>query len=399
MKMPRIALFSDSYHEANGFARTTHAIEACAQRRKIPLLSVHPGPETRLVRDGSIVRLDLKRSSLLSFGLEHDLRFDLSMWRHTRWVADTLKWFAPDVLHLTGPSDVGQLGACLGHRLSIPMVASWHTNLHECASRRLRLRWGSPARQNEAKAWVERQSLRLLMLFYKIPRVVLAPNHELAGILESGTGKPTLLMSRGVNTNVFTPARRRGPNAIVNIGYVGRLSPERNVRLLQAVESELDAEGLDVRFTIVGDGSEREWLRQNMLRAEFTHVLRGDDLADAYAQMDVFAFPSETDTVGNAVLEAMASGVPAVVMAAGGQRLMVDEGQTAIVADNRDAFVQGVRALVKNRRRREAMGAAARARAVDLLSWDRIFIDICSAYEAAMTAAEERSQDLLLTSC
>ena len=111
MKMPRIALFSDSYHEANGVARTARAIEACAKRRNIPLLSVHAGPETRLVHDGSIVRLDLSRSSLFSFGLEHDLRFDLAMWRHIGRVAETVKWFAPDVLHFTGPSDVGLLGA------------------------------------------------------------------------------------------------------------------------------------------------------------------------------------------------------------------------------------------------------------------------------------------------
>jgi glycosyltransferase involved in cell wall biosynthesis len=397
--MPRIALFSDSYHEANGLARTTLAIEACAKRRNIPLLSVHAGPETRLVHDGSIVRLDLKRSSLLSFSLEHDLRFDLSMWRHIGRVAETVKWFAPDVLHFTGPSDVGQLGACLGHRLNIPMVASWHTNLHEYASRRLRLNWLGQARRDEAKAWVEARALRLLMLFYKTPRVVLAPNRELAELLENGTGKPAFLMSRGVNTDVFTPARRCGPNAIVNIGYVGRLSAEKNVRLLQAVEAELDTEGLDVRFTIVGDGSEREWLRQHMLRAEFTGVLRGDALANAYAQMDIFAFPSETDTVGNVVLEAMASGVPAVVMAAGGQRFMVEAGQSAIVANSPDDFVQGVRRLVKNRRRREAMGIAARARAVELLSWDRIFIEICNAYEVAMTGAEKGSQDLLLPSC
>ena len=227
MKTPRIALFSDSYHEANGVARTAFAIEACAKRRNIPLLSVHAGPETRLVHDGSIVRLDLKRSSVFSFGLEHDLRFDLAMWRHIGRVAESVKWFAPDVLHFTGPSDVGQLGACLGHRLSIPMVASWHTNLHECASRRLRLTWASQARRDDAKAWVEQHALRLLMLFYKIPRVVLAPNRELAGLLESRTGKPTLLMSRGVDTDVFTPARRRGPNAIVNIGYVGRLSADK----------------------------------------------------------------------------------------------------------------------------------------------------------------------------
>jgi hypothetical protein len=82
IRPPRIAPFSDSYHEANGVARTTKAIEACAKKRNLPLLSVHAGPETRLVHDGSIVRLDLKRSRALSFSLEHDLRFDLSIWRH-----------------------------------------------------------------------------------------------------------------------------------------------------------------------------------------------------------------------------------------------------------------------------------------------------------------------------
>ena len=388
MKLPRIALFSDSYHEANGMARTAVAIEACAKRRNMPLLSVHPGPETRLVHDGSIVRLDLARSGLCSFGLGHGLRFDPAIWRHAGRAAEIVEWFAPDVLHFTGPGDVGQLGAYLGHRFSIPMVASWHANLHESASRRLRLRWAGDAAGGNVKGWVERRTLQLLMLFYKIPRVVLAPNVELAEMLERGTGKPTFLMSRGINTDLFTPARRKGANRILNIGYVGRLSPEKNVRLLQEVESQLDSEGLDVRFTLVGDGSEAEWLRQHMLRTEFTGVLRGEALADAYAQMDVFTFPSETDTVGHAVLEAMASGVPAVVMAAGGQRFVVETEQTAIVADGPEAFVQGVRTLVKDRRRREAMGAAARAHALELLSWDRIFIDMCAAYEEAIAPAE-----------
>ena len=223
------------------------------------------------------------------------------------------------------------------------------------------------AKRDEAKAWVEQQALRLLLLFYKIPRVVLAPNRELAELLESGTGKPTFLMSRGVNTDVFTPARRRGANAIVNIGYVGRLSAEKNVRLLQAVESELDAEGLDVRFTIVGDGSEREWLRQNMLRAEFTGVLRGDALADAYAQMDIFAFPSETDTVGNVVLEAMASACPPSSWRPAGSASWSMRGRRPSSPSNRDAFVQGVRALVKDRQRR-ARWASLRAPALSSCS-------------------------------
>ena len=381
--MIRIALFSDSYHEANGVARTTAAIEASARKQGIPLLSVHAGPETRLVHDGSIVRLDLKRSSISSFSLEHDLRFDIAIWRYASRVSKALQWFAPDVLHVTGPGDVGQLGAYLGHRLKIPMAASWHTNLHQYVSRRLPLR---------RRAWVEAKALRALLLFYKIPGVVLAPNRELAATLERATGRPTFLMSRGVDTGTFRPAKRLLANKIINIGYVGRLSVEKNVRLLQTVEAELDAEGLDVRFTIVGDGSEREWLQRNMLRAEFPGVLRGEALAQAYAQMDVFAFPSETETVGNVVLEAMASGVPAVVMSRGGPKFMVDPGRTAIVATHHDEFIQGVRTLVRSRERREAMGAAARAYAQDLVSWDRIFIDVCRAYEAAIESAKFKDQ-------
>jgi glycosyltransferase involved in cell wall biosynthesis len=364
--MPRIALFSDSCHETGSVARTALAIETCAKRRSIPLLSVRTGPETRLVHDGSITRLDLKRSSLLSVGRGRDARFDLSMWRHIGRVAETAGWFAPDVLHFAGPSDVGQLGAFIGHRLGIPMVASCHTDPRDCAERRR----------------------RLLMRFYRVARVVLAPTREVAQVLETGTGRPTVAMSRNVNIDLFTPARRRGPNAIVNIGYVGRLAEERNVRLLHAVESALDAEGLDARFTIVGDGDGRQWLRQHLLRAEFTGVLRGEALADAYAQMDVLAYPSEVNTESSVVLEAMASGVPVVVMSSGGQRFVVDAGRSGIVADDGGTFVRAVRTLVKNRQRREAMGVAARARAVDLLSSERIFVDVCSAYHAAMSEAE-----------
>lgn len=386
----RIALFSDAYHEANGVARTVGALEACAKRRGIPMLSVHAGPETRVSQDGSVTSLDVKRSSLASFGIEHDLRFDLAIWRHARRAAEVVKQFAPDVIHFTGPSDVGQLGAYLGHRLSIPMVGSWHTNLHEYASRRLGLRWMSDAMRGKAKAWTEEQALRALLLFYRIPRVLLAPNDEARVLLEEGTGKPTFLMSRGVDTVMFSPSKRVKPNTIVNVGYVGRLSAEKNVRLLPALEAALDAEGLDVRFTIVGDGSERERLKARMLRAEFTGVLRGDALATAYAHMDVFVFPSETDTVGNVVLEAMASGVPVVVMQRGGPKFLIESGRSAVIAADEQAFVDGVRMLVRSRARREAMGAAARARALDICSWERIFDAACHAYRLAISLAEEQ---------
>src|SRR5262249_19705978 len=106
----RIALFSDSHYEANGVARTTNALEAYAKKQGIPLLSVHGGIQTRVSSEGTIVRLELERLNATSFRLEHDLRFDVAMWRHLGLVLREIAAFRPDVLHFTGPSDIGQLG-------------------------------------------------------------------------------------------------------------------------------------------------------------------------------------------------------------------------------------------------------------------------------------------------
>ena len=114
--VPRVALFTDSYSEANGVARTTTCLEAFALERDRPMLVVHGGRVTQLVESGSTTRLELARSRWSSFRLEHDLQFDLALWRHTRRVAKVLRWFKPDVLHFTGPSDIGQIGAWLGCR-------------------------------------------------------------------------------------------------------------------------------------------------------------------------------------------------------------------------------------------------------------------------------------------
>ena len=98
------------------------------------------------------------------------------------------------------------------------------------------------------------------------------------------------------------------------LGFVGRLSVEKNVAVLVQVQEELERMGhKSFRFLIVGHGAEEEWLRERLPRAEFTGVLRGEALAAAYAGMDLFVFPSHTDTFGNVVLEALASGVPAIV--------------------------------------------------------------------------------------
>jgi glycosyltransferase involved in cell wall biosynthesis len=153
-------------------------------------------------------------------------------------------------------------------------------------------------------------------------------------MLERATHRPCYLMQRGVETEQFSPKHRTRPldDATLVLGYVGRLSVEKNVALLAQIERELLAQGItDFRFLIVGHGDEEPMLRAALKQVEFAGVLRGADLARAYADMDIFVFPSYTDTFGNVVLEALSSGVPAVVTPGGGPKYIVRDQQTGFV--------------------------------------------------------------------
>src|SRR5262249_6193107 len=191
--------------------------------------------------------------------------------------------------------------------------------------------------------FAERQSLRLAMRFYRLGRALLAPTEELRDLLARETGRPARLMRRGVDTSLFSPTKRWRSDGAFLIGYVGRLTPEKNVRLLAELEQGLiEAGASDFRFLIVGEGGERAWLERRLRRAEFTGVLRGEALARAYASLDLFVFPSQTDTFGNVVLEAQASGVPCLVSSRGGPKSVIQTIQTG----GRSGGQNGVSGLV-----------------------------------------------------
>ena len=382
---PRVAFFPDSFEEVNGVARTSRSLVRIAEERRLPFLYVCAGTTRQVYRSTrDLTRVELDRS-LWSFGLERDLRFDLRLWRHGAFVRRALDVFKPDVIHITGPSDIGQLGAYLAHRMRVPLVASWHTNLHDFAASRLgRLLRPAPARLRAAAiASARRTALRLALDFYKMARVTLVPNQELAALLAEATGRRVFPMRRGVDTATFSPARRTPGARPFRIGYVGRLSPEKDVQLLADLETELRAAGAPTfACTIVGDGSELERLRKRMPDADFQGVLTGDALATAYADMDVFVFPSRTDTYGNVVLESFASGTPVVVSGSGGPRFLVREGVNGFVANDIAGFRDAVLTLMRSPARLVSMRAAARARAFEA-SWDHVADQVYAAYAVA----------------
>ncbi|MEQ1886880.1 MAG: glycosyltransferase [Bryobacteraceae bacterium] len=382
MTPPRVAFFTDSLHEINGVALTSREFVRFAERTGRHLLAVCAGPGNRVHQHGSVRCVQLARSRIL-LRLERDLSFDLLFLRHRSRLRRHLTEFAPNLIHITGPSHIGMLGAILAHELRIPLVASWHTNVHEFAGRRLeqRLTWIGQESRRQLTHWAQTLSFELSMRFYRLARILFAPNPQIVATLANRTGRPCSLMRRGIDTSLFTPDRRKRQDEAFVIGFVGRLSPEKNVRLFVRIEEALRNHGVrNYRFLIVGDGSERSWLKRNLKQADLPGVLTGVALAEAYAGMDAFVFPSETDTFGNVVLEAMASGVPVIVSNQGGPRFLVQSKKNGFVADGFDDFVEALVDLRTHAYTRDLQSAGARATAMTY-SWENVFEDVYGDYQ------------------
>jgi phosphatidylinositol alpha 1,6-mannosyltransferase len=395
LNLLRPAFMPDTFHEVNGVAHTSRQFEAFARRSQIPFLSIHCGPSTEVMEDGKVTISQLKRGPA-RIALDANLDYDLLLMRYSRRVIQQVRQFGADLIHITGPGDMGMLGCYVAWRLKLPLVISWHTSLHEYAGRRLErvLRFLGSRLSRRLGMAAEKLTLGILAWFYRKARVVLAPNQELVAMMQRITGRPTYLMPRGIETDLFTPARRTRNGGPFHIGYAGRLTTEKNVRFLAELGKGLVAAGhRDFEFVILGQGSEEAWLRENVPHALLPGVLRGAELSDAYSNMDVFAFPSTTDTFGNVVLEALASGVPAVVTNSGGPKFLIQPGVTGYIAQSDSEFISAVARLMNDRDLHSSMRLAARQYACGV-SWDSVFRGVFQAYEEC----REPVSDALLSS-
>ena len=412
-RAPRIAYFPDSFHEVNGVAHTSRNFAAYARRHGIPMLCVRAGQTTRLLpAEGSVEALELGRSPL-AVHLEKDLSFDPLFFRYSDLISATVRAFRPDVIHITGPSELGLFGAYFAHQLNVPLVASWHTNLHEYAARRMRClsRHLGPAGL-PIEHTVEAATLHITSHLYRRAEALYAPNPTLCTLLERTTHRPCHLMQRGVDTTLFTPARRTralDDNEIL-LGYVGRLSVEKNVALLPKVDAQLRTLGLTPRWLIVGHGAEEAHLRAALPNAELPGVLRNEALATAYANMDLLIFPSHTDTFGNVVLEALASGVPAIVTPDGGPAHILRSASksrapccskcAATLTPGRIArdedFAAAIANVLNHPEDLLAMRATSRTYA-RRCSWDAVFDKVLAAYPAASKAQPSSPKDSVIS--
>lgn len=271
-------------------------------------------------------------------------------------VARALKRFQPDVVHAVNPVILGVGGVYLSRRYGTPLVCSYHTNVATYANYYKLGFMVNFARK--ATRFVHNQA-----------QVNLCTSRmTMEYLLEEGV-KRVRVWPQGVDAQRFGPgnATREWRERLTGgypderlLVYVGRLAPEKNIESLKAV---FEVPGC--RLAIVGDGPARNELEGEFSGTPtvFTGILKGEDLARAYASGDIFLFPSTTETLGMAMIEALASGLPVVAARSGASEEVVDDGETGLLYEPRsdEDFVAAVRRLNDNEGLRAEMGARARA--------------------------------------
>jgi glycosyltransferase involved in cell wall biosynthesis len=374
---PDALVFTDTFDETNGVAGTMRRLAERAAAGDLPLAVATAGATAS--RQPGLTTFARDWALPLPTYEELELRFPL--------VTDVLAFVEerrPRVVHVATPGPVGVCGLLAARLLDLPVVGSYHTELGPYALHLTRDLLVSQA----LDLWVD--------WLYRQCRVVLAPTNAVADALRARGHRAVEVWGRGVDAALFTPERRRDDLRAELLGdaellflYVGRLSEEKRVGVLLDAYARVRARSPEVRLVLVGDGPARAALEGTAPPAtRFLGELRDAELADVYASADVFCFPSTTDTFGQVMLEAAASGLPTVAVAAGGAAELVRHGQTGLLAaaDDPAAVAAALRALVDapELRRRLAEGAleAARAR-----TWAHADAELLAGYRAAVESA------------
>jgi phosphatidylinositol alpha 1,6-mannosyltransferase len=303
-----------------------------------------------------------------------------------RRLAAELSAFAPDLLHLIGPVWLGRAALRRGRELGLPVISSYHTDLPAYTGS-----YGLPFLKDFAWTW-------LRWLHNQTDRT-LAPSHFTRAQLEAQGFLRLGIWGGGVDCRQFHPGRADAAWRLRLSGgeperplllCVSRLAAEKRIEWLRAL---LDARP-DLRLALVGDGPHRRELERHFAGTPtvFTGHLDGDALAAAYASADLFVFPSVTETFGNVVLEAMASGLPVVAADAGGPVDQVLSGinGTLFAAGDPLSLQNSVAALLADPQARLALGRSAR-RYAETQPWEACLDGLLEEYSRLAARPQARA--------
>lgn len=364
----KIAMVTETYPpEVNGVARTVQEMVEGLRRRghAIRLARPRQGKNDRPYLDGNLHEwlgrgVAIPRYPQLKMGLpaRGALVRQWSDWR-------------PDIVHIAteGPLGWSALGAA--QALSIPVASDFHTNFHSYS-------------RHYGAGWLARPVMAYLRHFHNRAGCTMVPTGELAEELATQGIRGLRVVGRGVNPAVFSPAKRAvelrarwGATEDTPVALcVSRFAPEKNFALVIQAFEAIRAVRRDARLVLVGDGPMAEELRRRNVGYVIAGRLVNGDLSAHYASADIFLFASTSETFGNVVLEAMASGLGIAAYRYAAAREHLRDGESALLAplDDEAAFMAAAVRLACDLSLARRLGRAARAAAEDI-TWERIARD------------------------
>ncbi|MFW6346765.1 MAG: glycosyltransferase family 4 protein [Halomonas sp.] len=372
----RICLVSETWSpDINGVAHTLGQLSGELATRGFRLQLIRPRPLSAGPRRSVGMEAELQVTGVslpgyrqVRLGLPATRRI-MRLWREQR----------PDVVYLATQGPLGWSAQRAARRLSIPTVAGWHTNFHHYCHD-----YGLP--------WLAPLVIRRLRTFHNRCAATLVPTHDQAMALAAHGFDSLRLMARGIDGERFSPQHRdaelrrqwgaddHAPVAL----HVGRLAAEKNLDLLRDTFLAMRDARPELRLVIVGDGPARRNLERALPDAHFTGFIDPQALARHYASADLFVFPSLSETWGNVLLEAMASGLGVVAFhhAAGAELIDHDVNGLAAPPDDAAAFREAAVTLCQQPAHMARLGRAARCRALDY-TWPAIADDLVATLNLA----------------
>ena len=300
-------------------------------------------------------------------------------------VTKALAGFHPDVVHIATEGPLGWAALRAARRLQLPVVSSYHTNFAEYLGM-------------YHAGWLAPLCWSYLRRFHNATRMTFCPTSSTRRELEVRGFRNVCVWSRGVDSVRFHPDKRDlelraalgiAPKDIV-LAYVGRLAAEKNLDML-AEAWRAFPERNRCRLLFIGDGPLRRRLAERAGdRCIFAGYRHGEELARMYASADLFVFPSLTETFGNVVLEAMASGLPAIAFAVQGPGDIIEDGCTGrlVTTVHADALRQTMSTVVTDEQHRFQMARRARRHA-ETQSWERIMSGLRNCYLDTLASRSE----------
>ena len=363
----RIVLVTESFlPDVNGVAHSVVRVAEHLVRRGHDPLVIAPQPPPALRAGVGGLPYPVVRILSLPMPGYRQLRLGLP----TLALTAAIRGHRPDVVHVASPFVLGAWGQAAANSLTVPSIAVYQTDVAAYA-------------RVYGVGLTERMAWRWIRSVHNAATRTLAPSTDAVAALAAHGVQRVHLWRRGVDDVRFHPCHRSAgvrralaPHGEVLVGFVGRLAVEKQVDLLAGV-SRLPG----VRLVVVGDGPAAGSLRRALPAAAFLGARHGAQLARIYASLDVFAHTGAHETFGQAIQEAMASGLPVVAPAAGGPLDLVRHRHTGyLVPPNRaDGFTAAVADLAADRDRRRRFGAAGRV-AVEGRSWTAVGDELLGHY-------------------